>query len=140
MSVRLPYAIVLNAIGYYLEHDAAQRGPAAQDVFVTELADGYLVGFLDGDAQRVVPLEAPELERLQTEAARAKGGGLFRKREDGGTARARLRAAGSYLDGRQAAAILVQERQDGYSVEFTGMPNRQGDALEIVRLHEILAP
>jgi len=128
----LSYADALEAIGLYVE----RAGGA--DVLVNEIDDGYLVSFLVGDEQRVASLDTAEVARLQGEARQRGLGGLFRRR-DGGEIRARLRGVGRHLDAKVlAAAIVAQERADGYSVEYTGLLNPKDDLAGLTRHHEEL--
>jgi len=107
---------------------------------VNEIDAGFLVSFLAGDEQRVTTLDTDELTRLRAEGARHHGlGGLFRRREGKQSSRALLRGVGRHLDGQvMATAVVVQERADGYSVEYTGLVNPKDDLTGIMRIHEEL--
>lgn len=123
MAARIPYATILDAIGARIER------AGAVDVLVNELDGGFLVSYMTPAGQRVETIDAAELEQWLKEAASHKG----RPAPPG--PRIRLRAVGRYLDQRRAAAVIVQERVDGYSLEFTGLP--PGDDLaHLDRLHE----
>ncbi len=133
MEPRLSYAEALDAVGAYVE----RAGGA--DVFVNELETGFLVSFLVEDEQRVSTLSPDDLTRLRGEA-RCRGLGTLFRRGDGARAtRARLRAVGRHLDVQvMAAAILAQERADGYSVDYTGLLNPKDDLAGLTRRHDEL--
>ena len=126
MAARIPYATILDAIGAHIER------ASAVDVLVNELDGGFLVSYMAPAGQRVETIDAAELERWLKQAASQKG----RPIQHG--VRGRLHAVGRYLDQRKAAAVIVQERVAGYSLEFTGLP--VGDDLaHLDRLHESLS-
>lgn len=132
MDAPLSYTNALDAIGLYVE-----RSNGA-DLFVNELDDGFLVSFLVGDEQRVVSLDTAEVARLHGEARQRGLAGLFRRR-DGGEARGHLRGIGHHLDGKVvASSIVLQERADGYSIEYTGMVDTKDDLSGLIRHHEEL--
>jgi hypothetical protein len=133
MEPRLPYAEALDAVGLYVE-----RADGA-DVFVNELETGFLVSFLVEDEQRVSTLSPDDLARLRDESRRRGLGGLFRKRENGQGTRTRLRAVGRHLDAQVlAAAVVAQERADGYAVDYTGLFNPKDDLSGLTRRHDEL--
>lgn len=134
MAGRLSYTDALDAIGLYVER------ADGVDLFVNEIDAGFLVSFLAGDEQRVTTLDTDELTRLRAEGARRHGlGDLFRRRGGKQSSRALLRGVGRHLDGQvMATAVVVQERADGYSVEYTGLVNPKDDLTGIMRIHEEL--
>jgi len=87
----------------------------------------------------VSTLSPDDLTRLRGEA-RCRGLGTLFRRGDGARAtRARLRAVGRHLDVQvMAAAILAQERADGYSVDYTGLLNPKDDLAGLTRRHDEL--
>ncbi len=135
MSEPVDYATPFEAIGYYLDQ------ARAADVLVDQIEGGYLLAFEASGEQRVVTLDEAELARLQAEvAARRKGGGfrLFGRRGDGaGQLRGELRAVGRFLDHRRAEAVVVQQREQGFSGEFTSVP-ADADLRAMHRLVETL--
>lgn len=135
MSASSSYATLFDAVGYYLD------GAGATNVLVNQIEGGYLMGFDVGRDQRVVTLDEAELTRLQADAARhAKSGGfrLFSRRSSATRGvRADLRAVGRFLDGRRAEAVVVQQRADGFIVEFTSVPENAA-LREVARLVETL--
>lgn len=136
--MRTPYAVLLDALGLYLERTNAC------DVLIDEIEGGFLLGFLMGAEQRVVTLDAGEMARLQAEALRHKGDraagwtGMLGRRSAPGALRARLRTLGEHLDRRAARAIVAQERAHGFSVEFTTAPQGTGNLMVLTRLHETI--
>lgn len=126
MSNHTPYAVTLDAIGFYVVR------AGGVDVLATELDGGFLLTYMGADGQEVVTFDAAEMTRLRFEAQRHRHDGA------GHDARARLRAAGRYLDRRLATAVVVQERGTGYSVEFTGLSEESSDLRGLSRLHDVL--
>ena len=132
MNQSLSYRSVLDAIGLYVER------AGGVDVFVNELHEGFLISFVADDKQRVATLGMDELARLYDEASRPKGG-LFRKRESRSENSARLRAVGRFLDSQtMAAGLVLQERPNGYELEYTGLVDVRDEFSGITRRHELL--
>lgn len=132
MNTPLSYTDALDALGLYVE----RAGGA--DVFVNELHEGFLVSFVADDKQHVATLGLAELAQLHAEGARQKGG-FFRRREARGETSVRLRAAGRFLDSQtMAAALVLQERADGYELEYTGLVDLRDEFSGITRRYEML--
>ena len=141
----LPYAEVLDAIGFYVER------AHGEDVLVYEIAGGFLVVFVTAAEQQVVTFDSGDLAQVRTEIEALEHSsvrsqeksprwgplGVIRANKDTGPSapipgslvsgdrshlRTRLRAVGRYFDGRHTTAIMVQERADGYEVESTSQP------------------
>ena len=135
MSTSGSYALVFDAIGYYVEE------AGAANVLVDQIEGGYLLGFDVGRDQRVVTLDEGEVARLQSDAVhRNKGGGfrLFGRRATAAPGiRADLRAIGRFLDVRRAEAVVVQQSSTSFIVEFTSVPENAA-LREVARLVETL--
>ena len=125
-SPHSPYSQRLDAIGLYIE----RIGGA--DVLVQELERGYGLCFLVGDEQRAVVLDEADLVKLGADAAR-------RTHTARNRPRSRLRAVGRYLDRRKAAALVLQERADGFAMEFTSYTDDEYEATSIERVEETLS-
>jgi len=125
-SDKIDYYVTLDAIGLYVEH----RGGA--DLLVVELDGGFALTYVVDAVQTYVALDVDELEALRQEAAK-------RHRARRGRLCSHLRSLGQYLDGRQAASVIVQERSMGYSIEFTGFANDEYDTPELSRIYEQLS-
>jgi hypothetical protein len=132
MSAHQSYATVFDGIGLYLER------AGADDVLVNEIDGGFLVGFMAHGEQRVVTFDAADMARLQSDAPHQEAGGWTGLNGRPASLRVRLQGLGRYLDERGAAAVLAQERPQGFSTEFTGLPRGQGTAVGPARLYETL--
>lgn len=137
MSDHVSFATLFDAFGLYLE----QVG--ASDVLVNQIEGGFLLGFTAADEQRVVTLDPAEITRLQANAAQHKeqrgGFRIFgRRTQDKNGLRDRLRAVGRFLDERRAEGVVIQEREGGFSTEFTSVPSDAADLRSVHRLVETL--
>jgi len=111
-STKIGYNLTLDAIGLYVERE---RGFSL--LYVVDAVQSHIV--LDDDDVRALCLEASKR-------------GWTRR----GRLRSRLHSIGQYLDERQAASVVLQERVASYSIEFTGFEEDEYNVPELVRIHE----
>lgn len=129
MVQRPPLAPLLDALGLYFEHNEAS------DILIQQTGDSVLIGFLTANDQRYVHLDASKLARLQSEASRKRRRSLDPRGSRRENLRARLHALGNYLDDRYAASVVIQERNAGFAIEYTSVPDGAIEPAGLLRLH-----
>jgi len=123
------YANLLDAIGLYLEYK--QTG----DALINEIEGGFVVGYMEADEQKVTTLSNEDMQTLQAEALRVRRKAWNPAIDAAPTLRDSLLHLGRYLDVLSAGDIVVQERLDGFSVEYTGVPISEAAGLARLYLH-----
>ena len=112
----------LERIGGYL----LARG--ARDICIGELEEGYMVCYLGANTQAVETLTFAEVAALPAAAEPSSPDSLPRQ----------LAAIGRYLDRNLALSLFIDQRQEGYYVEYAAPPGGAYTAAHLARVSRFL--